>query len=431
MPFVLPAVPVLLCRTIILVSVVVATEGTRPLSRGTIFDSGQFSNETVQQVHISLAGPNYIRVSWITSSSFALSIVEYGEKPGIYDNMATGSSESYSYILYKSGLIHNVVIGPFAANKVYFYRCGGDGSEYSFKTPPEGPEVPVKLTIVGDLGQTKWTQSTLDHIQQMDYDVLILPGDLSYADYYQPLWDSFGKLVEPLAVSRPWMVTEGNHEMEEIPFLISPFRSYNARWQMPYIESGSDSNLYYSFEVAGAHVVMLGSYADYSWDSSQWQWLQDDLAKLDRHKTPWLIVVVHAPWYHSNAEHRNDGDGMMKALESLLQKAKVDVLFAGHVHAYERTNRIFQGKPDPCGIIHITVGDGGNREGLARRFVDPKPEWSLFREASFGHGLLQVMNSTHAQWTWHRNQDNENVVTDAMWLNSLTDPLNFCMASTG
>jgi hypothetical protein len=25
-------------------------------------------------------------------------------------------------------------------------------------------------------------------------------------------------------------------------------------------------------------------------------------------------------------------------------------------------------KRDPCGIIHITIGDGGNREGLARRY---------------------------------------------------------------
>ncbi|KAM4077704.1 hypothetical protein ACJW30_12G159600 [Castanea mollissima] len=24
---------------------------------------------------------------------------------------------------------------------------------------------------------------------------------------------------------------------------------------------------------------------------------------------------------------------------------------------------------------------------------------------SFGHGILEVMNSTYALWTWHRNQD--------------------------
>jgi hypothetical protein len=62
----------------------------------------------------------------------------------------------------------------------------------------------------GDLGQTGWTASTLSHIGGGDYDMLLLPGDLSYADTQQPLWDSFGRLVQPLASARPWMVTPIN-----------------------------------------------------------------------------------------------------------------------------------------------------------------------------------------------------------------------------
>lgn len=61
------------------------------------------------------------------------------------------------------------------------------------------------------------------------------------------------------------------------------------------------------------------------------------MAKVDRTKTPWLIVVLHAPWYNSNTAHQGDGDGMMKSIEPLLFAAKVDILFAGHVHAYERS----------------------------------------------------------------------------------------------
>lgn len=123
---------------------------------------------------------------------------------------------------------------------------------------------------IGDLGQTEWTQSTLEHISKSNYDVLILPGDLSYADFVQPRWDSFGRLVEPLASQRPWMVTQGNHEVEKIPVVHNtPFTAYNARWKMPYEQSASSSNLYYSFEVAGVHVIMLGSYTDFSSDSDR------------------------------------------------------------------------------------------------------------------------------------------------------------------
>lgn len=168
---------------------------------------------------------------------------------------------------------------------------------------------------------------------------MLLPGDLSYADLYQPLWDSFGRLVEPLTSQRPWMVTQGNHEVETIPLVHThPFTSYNARWRMPFEESGSSSNLYYSFDVAGVHIVMLGSYTDFGPGSTQYQWLQADLGKVDRSNTPWLVVLTHAPWYNTNSAHQGEDEsiGMKAAMEGLLYRARVDIIFAGHVHAYER-----------------------------------------------------------------------------------------------
>ena len=32
-----------------------------------------------------------------------------------------------------------------------------------------------------------------------------------------------------------------------------------------------------------------------------------------------------------------------------------------------------------------------------------QPEWSAFREASFGFGVLEILNETHATWVWKRN----------------------------
>jgi hypothetical protein len=39
------------------------------------------------------------------------------------------------------------------------------------------------------------TKSTLQHIAAADYDMLLLHGDLSYADYIRTRWDSYGWLV--------------------------------------------------------------------------------------------------------------------------------------------------------------------------------------------------------------------------------------------
>lgn len=45
---------------------------------------------------------------------------------------------------------------------------------------------------------------------------------------------------------------------------------------------------------------------------------------------------------------------------------------------------------------------------------------SEFREASFGHGRLRVVNGTHARWSWHRNDDPFSVLRDDVWVESLS-----------
>ncbi|MFS8005307.1 putative Acid phosphatase [Helianthus anomalus] len=375
------------------------------------------SEKASQQVHISLAGDAKMRISWITDD-MTPSMVRYGKSPGNYEAWAAGTSSSYRYILYKSGHIHDVVIGPLEPSTTYYYKCGLDESpELSFRTPPA--HFPIDFAVSGDLGQTEWTKSTLQHIGETGYDVLLLPGDLSYADFYQPSWDSFGRLVEPLASQRPWMVSQGNHEVERIPLIHRErFTAYNARWHMPFEESGSNSNLFYSFEVAGVHVIMLGSYTDFGPGSSQYKWLESDLKNVDRNRTPWLFALVHAPWYNSNKAHQGEKEStnMRDAMEDLLYNARVDIVFAGHVHAYERFTRVYKNDANKCGPVHITIGDGGNREGLATRYKDPQPNISVFREASFGHGHLRVVNASHAEWTWHRN---DNAQPDSTWFTSL------------
>jgi hypothetical protein len=49
-----------------------------------------------------------------------------------------------------------------------------------------------------------------------------------------------------------------------------------------------------------------------------------------------------------------------------------------------------------------------------------QPVWSAFREASYGHGELSINNGSTAVWTWHRNQDDEKVVSDTVVITSLS-----------
>jgi 3',5'-cyclic AMP phosphodiesterase CpdA len=69
----------------------------------------------------------------------------------------------------------------------------------------------------------------------------------------------------------------------------------------------------------------------------QWEWLREELKRVDREKTPWLIVLMHIPIYNSNEAHFMEGESMRAVFEKWFVRYKVDVVFAGHVHAYERS----------------------------------------------------------------------------------------------
>lgn len=155
----------------------------------------------------------------------------------------------------------------------------------------------------------------------------------------------------------------------------------------------------------------------------QYKWLEAELPKVNRRETSWLIVLMHSPWYNSYNYHYMEGETMRVMYEPWFVKYKVDVVFAGHVHAYERSERISNVAynivnmecnpvPDQSAPVYITIGDGGNQEGLATNMTQPQPMYSAFREASFGHAIFDVKNRTHAYYAWHRNQDGYAVEAD-------------------
>jgi hypothetical protein len=143
-------------------------------------------------------------------------------------------------------------------------------------------------------------------------------------------------------------------------------------------------------------------------------WLTKDLATVDRSKTPWVVAVFHQPYVNSNKKHSMNTEGapMQKAVEDVMYQYQVDLVFSGHVHAYERSNQVYQYKVTPGAPYYITIGDGGNAEGLAEEWIEPQPAWSSFRQASYGFGELRVVNSTSMVWRWHQNQDLLPVIAD-------------------
>lgn len=315
----------------------------------------------------------------------------------------------------QSPVIHTVVLQALQPGKRYQYKvplC--PWSEFKMPSSWQQPSFPVTWGVTADLGQTNVSNGICRALKNMSPSVVLAAGDLSYADGYVELWDSFGRMLEPLASAIPIMTTPGNHEVA----YFEQFASYNARWSMPYEQSGSTSNEYYSVTTGPIHLVSLNSYTRMSNESHQFKWLKADLEKFDRQKTPWLVVMFHAPWYTSNAAHAGEGEQMRALMEPLFYQYGVDVVVSGHVHAYERTAYIHNGALDVCGPVHLTVGDGGNREGpngATNTIVteqgysfdqgspwSARPAWSAFRQSTFGFGQLAFLDARRARVRWQR-----------------------------
>ncbi|KAH1096211.1 hypothetical protein J1N35_013132 [Gossypium stocksii] len=454
-----------------------------------------------EQIFVSLSSTHdSFWVSWITGE-FQIgenikemdpktvgSVVKYGRWRFGMTETAMGHSLVYSQLYpfkglqnYTSGIIHHVRLTGLKPNTLYYYQCGDPSipamsDVHYFRTmPASGPRsYPGRIAIIGDLGLTYNTTSTIDHLMSNHPNLVLLIGDASYANLYltngtgadcyscafsdtpihetyQPRWDYWGRFMQPLVSKVPLMMIEGNHEIEE-QIEEKTFAAYSARFAFPSEESGSSSTFFYSFNAGGIHFVMLGGYADYNKSGDQYQWLKKDLAEVDRKVTPWLVATWHPPWYSTYTAHYREAECMRVAVEDLLYKYGVDIVFNGHVHAYERSNRVYNYNLDPCGPVHITIGDGGNREKMAITHADepgncPKPsttpdkfmggfcafnftsgpasgkfcwdrqpDYSAYRESSFGHGILEVKNETHALWTWYRNQDAYGTTGDVVYI---------------
>ncbi|CAL9135923.1 unnamed protein product [Musa acuminata var. zebrina] len=454
-----------------------------------------------EQISVSLsATEDSVWISWVTGEfqigkdiepldpTSVASVVRYGNSKKLLMYEATGYSLIYNQLYpfeglqnYTSGIIHHVLLDDLRPGTKYYYQCGDPSipamsAVHVFRTmPASGPKrYPKRIAVIGDLGLTYNSTSTVDHMASNKPDLILLVGDVTYANLYltngtgsdcyscsfpetpihetfQPRWDYWGRYMEPVISEIPIMVVEGNHEIEQ-QAENKAFVSYSSRFAFPSEESESFSTFYYSFNAGGIHFIMLGAYISYNKSGEQYKWLERDLEMVDRTVTPWLIATWHPPWYSTYKAHYREAECMRVEMEELLYSYGVDIVFNGHVHAYERSNRVYNYSLDPCGPVYITVGDGGNREKMAVNHADDpggcpdplttpdeymggfcafnftsgpaagkfcwdrQPEYSAYRESSFGHGILEVKNETHALWTWHRNQDLYNSTGDEIYI---------------
>ena len=421
------------------------------------------NNDGVSQLHMAQGGDSSsMTLSWATDfkggelqanvriglSAESLAVVS-ADMLGATDIRQYNYNDPDGRGTYESPFLYHATLVHLEPSTQYFYQVGDfvagvTSGVHSFTTLPKTGDLsePLKLGVIGDLGTTVDSAKTIGHMMMnSELKMVLHVGDLSYANCDQPKWDKYGRLTEMLASSLPWMVGSGNHEIE-ISRDGPKYLAYEERYRMPRVkppvfgeithpatvtsctpsvfQSEYDfGNSFYSFDTAGVHVINLNPYSVTNATSPQMAWLLDDLSTVDRSITPWVIVMMHCPWYNSNKAHYEEWQTvtMRESMEEVLYEHGVNMVLSGHVHALERSFPTYRAQPEGAkGITFLNIGDAGNAEGHAENYYD-QPGWSAFRNGTqYGHGEVTLVNATHAQWQWVRNVDGEAVFADSVWI---------------
>ena len=170
--------------------------------------------------------------------------------------------------------------------------------------------------------------------------------------------------------------------------------------------SNGNGLFWYSFNVGPVHVLMYSTEHDFRPNSTQYDWMENDLRSVDRSLTPWLIVGSHRQMYESKDDSAGE-DLMSKYLqlhvEPLLYKYHVDVNMFAHSHSYERTCPMYQNKCVSDGITHVLIGMAG--QGLEYDKYRPV-EWSKYHDLAYGYTTIYA-NQTHLHFTYYHDSDDQ------------------------
>ncbi|OQR88703.1 hypothetical protein THRCLA_10152 [Thraustotheca clavata] len=314
--------------------------------------------------------------------------------------------------------------------------CGSLFSSKFVTAPAPGSDaVPTVFGIVGDVG----SEHIMDTLQNMAVGMngtvaqaLIVVGDYAYANGQHEQWDAWYNQGQDVFSTVPTLGINGNHETikgggatkpkDKNKYIAENYIGYIHRSNNPITTAQKNAlRTYFSVDIGLVHCVFLDDYAGtrganktfigtQAWldeRNLQLQWLQTDLSTVDRTKTPWVLVLKHNPYYNSWNIHQcqcdatrfeisnpencwkgiygNSSDAAVSSQPHCANQAKfedvylkygVNLVIAGHVHAYERTAPIVKNKVDSKnGIVYMTTGAGGHGNVCVR--LDAIPSWSV------------------------------------------------------
>jgi len=264
---------------------------------------------------------------------------------------------------------------------------------------PKAEGQAYRFVVNGDIGAATTDAKLLAKQSFLSHpDLVVIPGDIIYengrvSEYDEKFWpvynaDAVSDDGAPLMRSIPYIGVPGNHDVDNRNLDQYPDGlAYFFFWRQPlngpagkegdafvpvmkateqhrkaFLQAAGEAYpnaVNYSFDYANAHWLVIDSdpYVNFT-DSALRNWMARDLAGAQ--KAAWRFVVFHHPPFNSAREHYEQQQ--TRLLSPVFEAGKVDVVFSGHVHNYQRSFPM-RFTPDKQGVLLVVGKDNKTIRG--------------------------------------------------------------------
>jgi Icc-related predicted phosphoesterase len=340
--------------------------------------------------------------------------------------------------------VYRAALNGLKSGEEFAYRVSQNGKvvfEANAKARKTG-NAPYRFVTFGDTAQNTPSERAIVYQTSLAKpDFLFITGDIvygagrisEYRDHYFPIFnadEASATAGAPLIRSVPNIAAPGNHDSGRPNFQRYPdAMAYFLYWDQPlngplnsldtknipsvnaedlgrkeFLSGAADrfpSMANFSFNYGNSHWLVLDSnnYSDWT-DADLRAWVKKDLESAK--DATWRFVAFHHPGFNSAKEHFNDQ--WMRVLSDIFEQEKVDVVWAGHVHNYQRSFPLtFVPKPGEDGKLVAKNGAVAGEFKLDKNFADGasgKPKGVIYIVTGAGGAELYSPEMQKAPESW-------------------------------
>jgi hypothetical protein len=398
--------------------------------------------------------PGKLMLLWHSADTDATWAVTY--RPGIGSRWQTAEGPAFRRILVEPDRPHRVyqlALTGLEAGQIFSYRVSKDGTALfgSEARAPKAADQPHRFVVFGDCAAGTPEEKAIAYRTFLSKpDFVMITGDIVYgkgliSEYRTKYWPIYNSdeaapsVGAPLLRSTLFVAAAGNHDIASrdlgktpdglayFYYWCQPLNGPNGKVGGPMVAPllGPEANqkaftdaagsafprmANFSFDYANAHWTVIDANATVDWTDRELRaWVASDLAAASG--ATWRFVSFHQPGFHSSKTHF--GEQYMRILAPVFEDGKVDIVFNGHVHNYQRSyplrfvasadnaaaplrkdgtvakvrhvdgkftlDKSFDGRTDtsPDGVIYLVTGAGGQHLYNPEQQDDPA-SWQEF-----------------------------------------------------